>query len=183
MSKIETIDVKKVKVQRESAQAAAKKVQQLEDKKDMKFKVKAIKTPLNKGASGGCHPMELYEPQEYKLAPALMLVEAVARGVPSIAPADYERLKQRLLHSPDFQHLSEKIMMDYTIQNDKLKLLMTILVHSANEIITSAMEQPKESTLKSAPQQVPNQPQKGASAPAPVQISLEPPGKIAVPDK
>ena len=46
MSKIQQIDVKKVRVQREAAEQAAKKVEKLEDKRDMKFKVKAMKNFL-----------------------------------------------------------------------------------------------------------------------------------------
>ena len=37
-----------------------------------------------------------------------------------------KRLKQRLLHSQDYQYLSERVLMNYSVESDKLKLLLTI---------------------------------------------------------
>ncbi len=47
---IETCDVKKIKVQREATEKQEKRAQQIEDRRDTKFKVKAQKVPLNKNA-------------------------------------------------------------------------------------------------------------------------------------
>ncbi|MCP4613062.1 MAG: hypothetical protein GY845_30585 [Planctomycetes bacterium] len=111
----------------------------------MKFKVKAMKTPMNAGAPAMA-PMK-YECTEFKVAPALMLVEAVARGLPQVAPADYDRMKMRLLKSPDIQYLTEQVFMNYSVESDKLKLLLTILTHCANEILTEATQQQKKKEI------------------------------------
>ena len=140
---VECCDVKKIKVQREATEKQAKKAQQIEERRDTKFKVKAQKVPLNKNAQSFNPVATEHQCQEFKVAPALMLVEAVARGVPAIAPADYDRLKRRLLMSPDIQYLTEKIFMDYDIKSDKLKLLLTLITHSANEVLTTVTESRK----------------------------------------
>ena len=142
MSNIEKVDVSKVKQNREATQKAQKVAEKIEASRDKKFKIRAMKQPLNKHAQFA-PPPPAYEPQEYRIAPALALVEGVSRGLPQIAPADYERMKMRLLKSPDIQYLTEKVFMNYTVESDKLKLLLTILTHCANEVLTSATEQKK----------------------------------------
>jgi len=167
MSNIESINIKQVKQKREATELAQKKQTKLDDKRDMKFKVKAMKTPMNRGSVSAGEALSVYEPQEYKIAPVLMMVEAVARGVPAIAPANYERMKERLLTSKDFQYLTERMMMDYSVTSDKMKLLLTVLVHSANEVICSSMERQKEAQ----PQTQHTQP---TAAPTPTPATKEP---------
>ena len=143
MSNIQTVDVKAVKVKREAAEKQEKRAQNIEERRDTRFKVKAQKVQLNKNAQQFNPVAVEHQCSEFKVAPALMLVEAVARGVPAIAPADYERLKRRLLMSPDIQYLTEKIFMDYDVRSDKLKLLLTLITHSANEVLTTVTESRK----------------------------------------
>ena len=143
MSNIQKIDVSKHKQQRESAEASAKKAQKLEERKDMEFKIKAQKTPLTRGAPS--QMIQQYQPSEYRVAPALALIEGVSRGLPHIAPSQYDRMKMRLLNSPDFQYLTDKLFSNYEVESDRIKLLLTILVHCGNEVLTEVTSQKKES--------------------------------------
>ena len=140
---IETCDVKQVKLKRESAAKEAKKTQQIEERRDKKFRIRAQKVPLNKNAQSFNSTMEQHNCEEFKLMPSLALVEGVSRGVPCVLPANGERLKMRLLKSPDMAYLTEKIFANYDVENDKLKLLLTILAHTANEVICYAGEHHK----------------------------------------
>ena len=189
MPVITKIDVSQHKAQREASEKKVKFAEKLEEKKDMKFRVKAQKQTFNAGVPSMSPAM--YEPTEYKVAPALMLIEAVARGLPQVAPADYDRMKIRLLKSPDIQYLTEQVFMGYTVQSDKLKLLLTILTHCANEILTEATQQQKKKEicrsdggasasiiLPSNNNLVPEPPKK---ADPPVSISLEAPEKMEPP--
>ena len=153
---IETVDIKRVKVQREASAAQAKKTQQVEDRRDTKFRIKAMKTPMNKSA---CYstPHPEYQCSEFRLAPSLMLIESVARMVPQIAPADYQRLKMRLLKSPDIAYLTENCFMNYEVQSDKLKLLLTIITHVANEILCTVTERNRENKIMEPTQEAKQQ--------------------------
>ena len=183
MSSITKVDVSKHKQQREAAAQATKKAQKLEDRKDLKFKIKAQKVPLTRGASAP-QMMQQYEPSEYRIAPALMMVEGVSRGLPKVAPADYQRMKMRLLNSPDIQYLTEKVFCGYNVESDRIKLILTILTHAANEILTSATEQKKqikEPTMSAPIGQTSPSTQKTAD-PAPVN-ELPAPERMEVPSK
>ena len=178
MPTITKVDVSQHKAQREATEKKAKVAEKLEEKRDMKFKVKAMKTPMNQGVPSMA-PMK-YDCTEYKVAPALMLIEAVSRGLPQVAPADYDRMKMRLLRSPDIQYLTEQVFMGYTVESNKLKLLLTILTHCANEILTEATQQQKkkELTVPANNNLTPESPKKAAPEP---EVCLQAPDKMEPP--
>ena len=180
MSTITKVDVSKHKQQKELNEKKVKIDEKVEQKRDMKFRVKAMKQPMNQSSQPMSAPM--YEPTEYKIAPSLMLIEAVARGLPNIAPADYDRMKMRLLRSPDIQHLTEKVFMDYTVESDKLKLILTIMTHCANEVLTEATQHHKKKELMSQSMESNNlKPQQTTSSDQPILISLEAPERMELP--
>ena len=148
---IECCDVKQVKLKRDAADKQAKKTQQIEERRDTRFKIKAQKVPLNKNAQSFNPTMVRHECEEFKLMPSLALVEGVSRGVPCVLPANGERLKMRLLKSPDMAYLTEKIFANYDVESDKLKLLLTILAHTANEVICYAGEHHKAEVVSESP--------------------------------
>ena len=146
MSHIEKIDVSKIKQQKINAEKKSK-----EDAKiDKKFKIKAMKQPLNRGATPSV-VSDGYRPTEYKVAPALAMVEGVSRGMAKTTPANYERMKHRLLTSPDIQYLSDKVFCNYEVESDKMKLLLTVLVHCGNELLTSLQSQNRTEEVHPAP--------------------------------
>jgi len=139
MPQIEQINVKKVKIAREAAEKAEKVVKKLDEKKDIRFKVKAQKVPLNKGALSESRVVE-HRCTEYKVALPLAIVEGVSRGVPMVVSGDYERLKKRLLHSEDIGYLMTQVFSNYELQSDKAKLFATMLVHVGNEVIQTKLD-------------------------------------------
>ena len=136
---VETIDVQSIKKQQEDAKQAAK----LEEKKTKSIKVKVSKRPVNstnhvpQQNTSASTEAELMG--EYKNTVPVILVEAFSRGLPQFAPANEERLRKRLLRSHDLGVLMEKVFMNYEVESDKLKLLMTLGYHGANEIMETLL--------------------------------------------
>lgn len=162
---VESVNIKAVKAKREAAELAQKKVQKVEDSRDMKMKIKATKRPMNPNTAS-CAAVSLYEPCEYKTALPLMLVEAIARGLPQVVPADPDRLKERLLRSQDVNYLLNKTMMNYSIESDKTKLILTLAVHCVNEVVTSITETKKIEELHTPKaSSMPEQPKKEEQKP------------------
>ena len=147
MSNVQQVSIKKIQSDRETAEKSAK----IEEKRDTRMKIKMLKKPLNHPAPSGEPVQEMYEPKEWKVAPQLLLLEGIARGTPQVLPADYNRLKSRLLHSNDYAYLSEQCMGNYDISSDRLKLLFTVIFHVGQECITAMSE-------KNQPQQMGNEP-------------------------
>ncbi len=175
---VESVNIKQVKARREAAQEAQKKEQKIEDRRDMKMRIKAMKRPMNKVQGQQCETFDIHQCSEYKAAPALMLVEAVSKGAPIFLPADGDRLKQRLLRSQDIDYLLNKVFMNYTIESDSLKLLLTLGVHTGNEVLTTLTERKQQieelpaSKSSKMPTQSPPLPQS--------ELRFDPPEKIPV---
>ena len=139
---IEQIDVRQVKVAREAQQ----KLQKMEEKKDTKMKIKIQKTrPLNNGGPPPAPRQPEFQCSEYKTTPSILLVEGVSRGIPNVLPADTERLRRRLLSSPDIAYLLDRKFGNVDVENDNLKLILTLLFHIGNEVVQTITE-----TLKTA---------------------------------
>ena len=51
-------------------------------------------------------------------------------------------MKTRLLNSPDIQYLTDKVFCNYEVESDKVKLLLTVVVHCGNELLTAMKEAP-----------------------------------------
>ena len=153
MPGIEQVNIKQVKATRESAKKAAK----IEEKRDTKMKIKAQKTVLNKDQAPPRMPE--YEPQEWKMAPSLLLVEGVCQGASSSLPVEYDRIKRRLLSSQDVAYLLDRNFEGYQIENPRLQLLLTLGFHVLQEVISGAgqvKQKEPETATQSLPQQDPS---------------------------
>ena len=152
---VETIDVQSIKKQQEDAKQAAK----LEEKKTKSIKVKVSKRPVNstnhvpQQNTSASTEAELMG--EYKNTVPVILVEAFSRGLPQFAPANEERLRKRLLRSHDLGVLMEKVFMNYEVESDKLKLLMTLLYHGSNEIMETLLSEAPAAVCPSVSKQPP----------------------------
>ena len=138
---VETIDVQSIKKQQE----LFKEAQKLEEKKTKSIKVKVSKRPVNNTNHVPQQNMptstEAELMGEYKNTVPVILVEAFARGLPQFAPASEDRLRTRLLRSHDLGVLMEKVFMNYEVESDKLKLLLTLGYHGANEIMETLLSE------------------------------------------
>ena len=84
---------------------------------------------------------------EYKSTVPVLLVEGFARGLPQFAPAREDRLRKRLLQSHDLGILMGKVFMNYHVESDKLKLLLTLGYHGANEVMECMMSNPTPASV------------------------------------
>ena len=145
---VETIDVAALKRQQETA----KEAQKVEEKKTKAIKVKVSKRPVNNNMRMPEAPQQVSTDMllqgEYKSTVPVLLVEAFARGLPQFAPAREDRLRKRLLQSHDLGILMEKVFMNYHVESDKLKLLLTLGYHGANEVMECMMSNSPPSTAQ-----------------------------------
>ena len=131
MSQVQEIDVDNVRQRVEVAKKVAKEA----EKVNKKLTVKASKRPMNSGAvvSDPSPPPEDHEISEYKLAVPMLLVEGASKLIPRYINANGDRLRQRLLRSPDLGVLAERAFSTISIENPKLQFLGTMTYHILNE--------------------------------------------------
>ena len=63
-------------------------------------------------------------------------------------PADTERLRKRLLSSPDIAYLLDKKFGNIDVENDNLKLILTLLFHIGNEVVQTITEKPQQAAAE-----------------------------------
>lgn len=133
---IESINVDNVAQEEQLKKSEIKEKEAI--KKKMKFKI-ATKRPLNAGAvqsSAVTLKRPEYECTEYKILPQVMFIEGVSKMVPRYSKnANEQSLKARLMESNDIAYLLDQYTRCLNIENDTVKLLMTIGVHVCAECI------------------------------------------------
>ena len=138
----EIIDVDNVK----ATEANRKETQKMEEKKDKKLTIKIAKTkPMNNPASSSAVMPQRYQCTEYKNSIPLGIIETITKLTPKYADINPEQLRERLLRSPDIAYLFSQITERLTIENDAVKLLLTLVSHVGNEILAKKLQQ-EEST-------------------------------------
>ncbi len=143
MSHIEEVNIGNVK----QSQDKAKQAQKEKEKVDTKLRVKASKRPVTQPspevAQAASAPSE-FDATEYKLAVPMLLIESVSKLAPKYINASENRLRQRLLQSPDIGLLAERAFAGIDIKSDKLKFMATMLYHLTNEWLQSSLTAPAD---------------------------------------
>ena len=141
---VEEIDVDNVRSSREASKKAAKETAKV----DKSLRVKAAKRPMP-APSSSCDrsPSAQQEVTEYKMAIPLLLIESVSKMAPKLITADGERLRQRLLRSPDIGALATAAFATVDIQSPKLQFLATIAYHITSEWVSSVADGPRSAAL------------------------------------
>lgn len=133
---IENINVDNVEAETKRRDQETKTQDRIKQK--MKFKI-ATKRPMNTGAvqsSAVTLKRPEYECTEYKILPQVMFIEGVSKMVPRYSKnANEQSLKARLMESNDIAYLLNQYTRCLNIENDTVKLLMTIGVHVCAECI------------------------------------------------
>jgi hypothetical protein len=142
---VETINVDNVK----QTEATKKEEEKMEQKKDKKLNIKIAKTkPMNSG--GACTAVirkPEYQCTEYKDSIPIGIIEIITKTIPKYADVNKDQLRDRLLRSPDLCYLFSQLTGNLNIENDAVKLILTLISHIGNEILSKKLnEQEEEST-------------------------------------